>query len=118
MGLILLWQALIVLLHLIGADLTAPWAQFLRPQALEFGIGVLGAWLALSPRLRGSPFAGILSLALGCIAAWAFQMGPIGALQGPLAVAAGGVDLSWLAGIVVSGGAYLLLHRHRATGTP
>lgn len=66
MGLILLWQALIVLLHLIGADLTAPWAQFLRPQALEFGIGVLGAWLALSPRLRGSPFAGILLLALGC----------------------------------------------------
>ncbi|UPG73350.1 acyltransferase [Roseomonas gilardii subsp. gilardii] len=66
MGLILLWQALIVLLHLISADLTSPWAQFLRPQALEFGIGVLCAWLALSPRLRSTGLPGILLLALGC----------------------------------------------------
>lgn len=66
MGLILFWQVLIVLLYLAGADLTAPWAQFLRPQALEFGIGVLCAWLALSPRLRGAPLPGILLLALGC----------------------------------------------------
>ncbi len=32
-------------------------------------------------------------------------------MQGPLALATGGVDLSWLGGIGVAGGAYLLLKR-------
>lgn len=56
-------------------------------------------------------WAGMISFALGLVAAWAFEMGTIDIMQGPLALATGGVDLSWLAGIGVAGGAYSLLKR-------
>jgi len=59
---------------------------------------------------------GIASLAVGVLAAWLFQVGTIKALQGPLAMALGGVDLSWLAGLLVGGGSYYVLHRQRRHG--
>ena len=64
---------------------------------------------------------GVFALALGVLAAWLFQVGTIKSLQGPLAMALGGIDLSWLAGFSVGGGIYYLLHRSRraevATGS-
>ncbi|MCY1510256.1 NCS1 nucleoside transporter family protein [compost metagenome] len=57
---------------------------------------------------------GIASLALGVLAAWMCQVGTIESMRGPIAMAMGGIDLSWLAGIGVGGGSYFLLHRYRA----
>lgn len=53
-------------------------------------------------------WSGMAALALGVIAAWLFQIGSIESLQGPLAVALGGIDLSWLAGLGVGGGSYYI----------
>ncbi|MNL44250.1 allantoin permease [compost metagenome] len=58
---------------------------------------------------------GIFALAVGILAAWLFQVGTIKSLQGPLAMALDGIDLSWLAGFGVGGGIYYLLHRSRRT---
>jgi NCS1 family nucleobase:cation symporter-1 len=55
-------------------------------------------------------WAGLIAFAIGLIAAWAFQMGTITIMQGPLALATGGVDLSWLTGTVAAGASYLALH--------
>jgi NCS1 nucleoside transporter family len=58
-------------------------------------------------------WSGIAALALGVIAAWLFQVGSIKSLQGPIAMALGGIDLSWLAGLAVAGGSYYLFHLAR-----
>jgi NCS1 nucleoside transporter family len=51
----------------------------------------------------------------GLAAGWSVEDGLVGALQGPISLnLLGGADLSWLVGIVVSGGLYLLLGK-RAT---
>jgi NCS1 nucleoside transporter family len=50
----------------------------------------------------------------GLVMTWAFSYGSLPFFQGPLAAVIGGVDLSWLAGIVTSGCLYLLLVK--ATG--
>jgi NCS1 nucleoside transporter family len=62
-------------------------------------------------RNGGVNWAGLVAFAIGLVAAWAFQMGTIAAMQGPLALATGGVDLSWLTGMGVAGASYLMLHR-------
>lgn len=54
-------------------------------------------------------WAGMLSFAIGLVAAWLFQMGTITAMQGPLALWAGGVDLSWLTGMMAAGASYAVL---------
>jgi NCS1 nucleoside transporter family len=55
-------------------------------------------------------WAGIIAFVLGLIAGWLFQDGLVPALQGPISLRLlGGADLSWLAGIVVAGAAYLIL---------
>ena len=56
---------------------------------------------------------GIISLAFGVVAAWLFQVGTIESMQGPIAMAMSGIDLSWLAGFSVAGGIYYALHRSR-----
>lgn len=58
-------------------------------------------------------WSGIAALALGVIAAWLFQIGSIESMQGPIAMALGGIDLSWLAGLGVGGGSYYLFHLAR-----
>ena len=58
---------------------------------------------------------GVFALATGVLAAWLFQVGTIKSLQGPIAMALGGIDLSWLAGFGVGGGIYYCLHRSRRT---
>jgi cytosine/uracil/thiamine/allantoin permease len=57
-------------------------------------------------------WAGIIAFLAGLVAGWSVQDGLVGALQGPISVnLLGGADLSWLAGIVVSGAVYLALAR-------
>ena len=52
----------------------------------------------------------IAAFLIGLAAGWACEDGLVPALQGPLSTGLlGGADLSWLAGIVVAGGLYLLL---------
>ena len=57
-------------------------------------------------------WAGIVAFLAGLIAGWSVEDGLVGALQGPISTKLlGGADLSWLVGIVVAGGLYLLLSR-------
>lgn len=50
----------------------------------------------------------LIGLALGMAAGWACGMGSVGVLQGPLAQALGGTDLSWLAAMSVGAATYLI----------
>ncbi|WP_315838254.1 cytosine permease [Bradyrhizobium prioriisuperbiae] len=63
-----------------------------------------------SSRYGDVNWAGLIALGIGLMAAWVFQMGSIPAMQGPLALMTGGIDLSWLTGMVVAGASYLVLH--------
>jgi nucleobase:cation symporter-1, NCS1 family len=63
-----------------------------------------------SSRYGDVNWAGIGALAIGLIAAWSFQMGTIPAMKGPLALLTGGVDLSWLTGMVAAGMSYAALY--------
>ena len=53
----------------------------------------------------------IVAFLVGLVAGWSVEDGLVGPLQGPLSGMLGGADLSWLVGIVVSGGLYLVLGR-------
>jgi len=54
-------------------------------------------------------WGGIIAFLAGLVAGWSIQDGLVPALQGPISGLLGGADLSWLFGIVVSGGVYLAL---------
>ncbi|CAN5225356.1 cytosine permease [soil metagenome] len=55
---------------------------------------------------------GMIGFVAGLVAGWLFQDGLVPALQGPISLKLlGGADLSWLFGIGVAGGVYLLLER-------
>lgn len=60
-------------------------------------------------RLPDVNWAGYLAFFTGIVATWLFMYGLVPALQGPIAVAMGGVDLSWLAGGLVSAAVYAVL---------
>ena len=66
-------------------------------------------------RLPVVNWAGMASLLAGIFATWLFMYGLIPVMQGPIAVALGGWDLSWLAGGLTSAGS---LRRSRAAGAP
>ena len=53
----------------------------------------------------------IVAFLVGLVAGWSVEDGLVGPLQGPLSGMLGGADLSWLVGIVISGGLYLGLGR-------
>jgi nucleobase:cation symporter-1, NCS1 family len=53
------------------------------------------------------------ALLLGLIAGWAWEYGSASLFQGPLSRATDGVDFSWLAAILASGGAYYVMERTR-----
>ena len=60
-------------------------------------------------------WAGMIAFAVGLVAAWSVEDGLVPALQGPISTGLlGGADLSWLVGIVVSGGLYLALGQSMA----
>lgn len=54
---------------------------------------------------------GLVSLAAGIVAGWAWQYGLVPAMQGPVATALGNTDFSWLSGSLVAGGLYYLFSR-------
>src|SRR5258708_4109992 len=56
-------------------------------------------------------WSGVIAFLAGLIAAWSVEDGLGPALKGPISGFLGGADLSWVFGIVVSGGLYLLLGR-------
>jgi len=60
-------------------------------------------------RLPGVNWAGVVSLLVGIFATWLFMYGLVPAMQGPIAVALGGWDLSWLAGGLSSAASYAVL---------
>jgi nucleobase:cation symporter-1, NCS1 family len=62
-------------------------------------------------RLANVRWSAIIAFAAGAFAAWCFEFGQVGWLQGPGANALGGVDLTWLAGSVVAGAVYLVIGR-------
>jgi cytosine/uracil/thiamine/allantoin permease len=60
-------------------------------------------------------WSGMIAFLVGLVATWSVQDGLVPALQGPISInLLGGADLSWLAGIVVSGGVYLALSKRLA----
>ncbi|MBZ4014486.1 cytosine permease [Streptomyces purpurogeneiscleroticus] len=62
-----------------------------------------------SRRLADVNGAGLVSFGVGVFVTWLFMYGLIPVFQGPVAVALGGVDLSWLAGGVTSAVCYAVL---------
>jgi purine-cytosine permease-like protein len=57
----------------------------------------------------------IVAFAAGLVAGWSVEDGLVPALQGPISTKLlAGADLSWLVGIVVAGGLYLVLGRRTA----
>lgn len=62
-----------------------------------------------TPRLPVVNWAALSAFLAGILATWLFMHGEVPALQGPFAEALGGVDLSWLAGGLVSTAIYAAL---------
>jgi purine-cytosine permease-like protein len=97
----------------------SPWAAIIlvdywviRRGALD--VASLYAPVATSdnPKYNAS---GLMSLAAGVVAGWAWQYGLVPVMQGPLATSLGDTDFSWLSGGVVAGGLYFVLaRRHRS----
>src|SRR6478672_10149912 len=53
----------------------------------------------------------LVARVVGLVSGWAFEYGTVSAFQGPIARATNGLDLSWLASIVLGGSTYWLLSR-------
>ncbi|BCT75056.1 cytosine permease [Sinomonas cyclohexanicum] len=69
-------------------------------------------YLFLSPkdtRLKAVNPVALIAFFAGLIMTWLFMDGAIPIFQGPIAMAMGGVDLSWLAGTATSAGLYFAL---------
>ncbi|MHA6799476.1 purine-cytosine permease family protein [Bounagaea algeriensis] len=64
-----------------------------------------------SDRLPDVNWAAIVSFGAGVVATWLFMHGVLDIFQGPVAGAMGGIDLSWLAGGLVSAALYASLGR-------
>ena len=62
-----------------------------------------------TPRLPDVNWAGYVAFFAGIACTWLFMYGVTPLFQGPIATAMGGVDLSWLAGGLVSAGVYAVL---------
>jgi NCS1 nucleoside transporter family len=53
----------------------------------------------------------VVAFVAGLAAAWSFEYGLVGPLQGPLSKSFNNIDLSWLAGLLVAGGIYYAVCR-------
>ena len=90
----------------------SPWAAIMLVDYFAIRRGALDvASLYLPSEGRGYNVSGLVSLAAGLVAGWAWQYGLVPAMQGPVATALGNTDFSWLSGSVVAGGLYFLLAR-------
>jgi NCS1 nucleoside transporter family len=66
---------------------------------------------ARESRVGDVNWAAVASLVIGLVVTWMFLYGLVGPLQGPIARALNGVDLSWAAGLLVTGTLYYALCR-------
>ena len=66
---------------------------------------------ARESRVGDVNWAAVGSLIVGLVVTWMFLYGLVGPLQGPIARALNGVDLSWAAGLLVTGTLYYTLCR-------
>jgi nucleobase:cation symporter-1, NCS1 family len=93
----------------------SPWAAVMLVDYFVIRRGALEVTSLYTPGETSSlakfNVSGLLSLAAGIIAGWAWQYGLVPAMQGPLATVLGNTDFSWLSGGVVAGGLYFLLVR-------
>ncbi|MGO4382771.1 purine-cytosine permease family protein [Specibacter sp. RAF43] len=80
------------------------WVDKRNPVAVERLFDAVG-----TRRLPAVNWAGLTALATGIFATWLFMFGVLPIMQGPIATALGGVDLSWLAGGLVAAGVYAVL---------
>ncbi|KSU64178.1 purine-cytosine permease family protein [Arthrobacter sp. NIO-1057] len=62
-----------------------------------------------SSQLKSINISAFIAFGAGIIMTWVFMHGSVPLLQGPGAKALGGIDLSWLAGTLTSGGLYLIM---------
>jgi len=66
---------------------------------------------ARESRVGDVNWAAVASLVIGLVVTWLFLYGLVAPLQGPVARALNGVDLSWAAGLLVTGTLYYTLCR-------
>jgi nucleobase:cation symporter-1, NCS1 family len=96
----------------------SPWATIVAVDYVVLRRGVLDVDSLYAPAGSGGlpryRAAGLISLAAGIVAGWAWQYGLVSAMQGPIATALGNTDFSWLSGSVVAGGLYVALSRRAA----
>lgn len=97
----------------------SPWAAVMLVDYFVIRRGVLevaslypGVGTSSLPKFNVS---GLVSLAAGIVAGWAWQYGLVPAMQGPLATFLGNTDFSWLSGGVVAGGLYFVLARRTSS---
>ena len=104
----------------------AAWGGIMLVHYYKFERGDLNTARLFDPpggrRLPNINWATMASFALGVFATWLFLYGLTPALQGWVATAMGGLDLSWLAGSLVAAGSYAVLggpyyRRHYSSGS-
>lgn len=91
------WAAVVLVHYFVIAR------QQVDPQAL-----VAPADAGLVPAVRP---AALIALAIGIVCTWMCMYGLLPVLQGPVAAAMGGIDLSWLAGGTAAALSYLALNK-------
>lgn len=88
----------------------APWATIMLIHFFGVKKGTIDVDSLFAPPKTGPlpdiSWAAIIAFVLGIIATWSFEYAVPSFLQGPGAIALGGIDLSWLSGSIVAGLAY------------
>lgn len=96
----------------------APWAAVMLVHWFGVARGRVDAATLLAPpaesTLPSVRVSALLALALGIAATWLFMYGMVPVMQGPVATALGGIDLSWLAGGLTAGLVYAALELPKA----
>lgn len=104
------WMAALVFWISPWAAITLVDFYILRKQQ----VNVAQLYAPVSERLvEDINWRGVISLVVGLAVGWLFLMTTVVGLQGPIAIAFGGIDLSWLAGGIAGGVTYYLLYRRR-----
>ncbi|GGP95632.1 NCS1 nucleoside transporter family [Actinomadura coerulea] len=94
----------------------SPWAAIVLVDFFVLRRGRID--VATLYRDGGANVRALVSLALGLVAAWAWQFGTVPALQGPIARTLGHTDFSWLSGALVAGGLHYVLARRAHRKAP
>jgi NCS1 family nucleobase:cation symporter-1 len=93
----------------------SPWAAIMLVDYFVIRRGNLDVAALYTPvgvsSHRAYNVSGLVSLATGIVAGWAWQFGLVPAMQGPLATSLGNTDFSWLSGSVVAAGLYWFMAR-------